>query len=173
MRETVIYNSKAYDTAFDPRDENLGFAFVAPLIAAAPGIFQSVMSLFGGGRKAQFQGLAEIQQAGNEAVEAMEKIMSGLNSGQMSPAQAVSESQKIIKQFNDPTIVYPAKKGKDAEARTGFISQLNQLGQQIQAKAAAMPAGGSLAGGSLAGISTNTLLMVGVGAALFFALKKD
>lgn len=172
MHETAIYNSDYYNASYDPYDENLGFAFVAPLIAAAPSIFQSIMGLFGGGRKAQYQGLAEITQAGNQAVDAMKQIMAGLNSGQMAPAQAVSEAQKIIKQFNDPTIVYPAKKGNDAAARNDFISQLNTLGQQIQAKAASMPAGGSMAGGSVAGISTNTLLIVGVGAALLFALKK-
>ena len=166
MKETAIYNPDYYNASYDPHDENLGVAFVAPLIAAAPGIFQSIMGLFGG-RKAQFQGLAEINAAGQQATEAMNQIMAGLSSGQMAPSQAVSEAQKIVAQFNDPSIVYPAKKGNDAAARTQFISQLNVLLSQIQAKAAAMPSGGSTAG-----ISGSTLLLIGGGLLAFMVLKK-
>ena len=172
MHTTQIYNEDFFNANFDPQDENLGLApIVAPLIAAAPGIFQSIMGLFGGGRKAQFQGLAEINAAGQQATQAMQQIMAGLQSGQMSPAQAVSEAQKIVAQFNDPSIVYPAQKGDDAAARNQFISQLNAALQQIQAKAASMPAGGGAAG-SIAGFSTNTLLLVGGGVLLFTMLKK-
>lgn len=175
MSETRIYNSEYFNGSYDPlgdHDENLGLAPLAgALIAAAPGIFQSVMGLFGGGRKAQFQGLAEINAAGQQATQAMQQIMAGLSSGQMSPAQAVSEAQKIVQQFNDPSIVYPAKKGNDAAARNQYISQLNGLLQQIQAKAASMPAG-SGAAGSIGGISANTLLLVGGGLLVFSMLKK-
>ena len=71
MNQPAIYNPDYYNASFDPHDENLGVAFVAPLIAAAPSIFQTVMGLFGGGRKAQFQGLAEINAAGQQATQAI------------------------------------------------------------------------------------------------------
>lgn len=174
MHETAIYNSDYYNASYDPYDDTLGFAFLAPLIGAAPGIFSSIASLFGGGRKAQFQGLAEIQQAGQQAVGAMEQIKAALASGQMSPQQAVAEAQKIVQQFNDPSIVYPAKKGKDADARNNFIAQLGQLAQQIQAAAAAMPAANAASGGdSIAGISTNTLLLIAGGIAAVMLLKQQ
>ncbi|MCW5956502.1 MAG: hypothetical protein KIT61_07940 [Pyrinomonadaceae bacterium] len=163
MNPRLVYDNSFFDGT---DDDTLGFAFVAPLIAAAPGIFQSIMGLFGGGRKAQYQGLAEIQQAGQQAVSAMEQILSGLRSRQMSPAQAVQESQKILGQFNDPSIVYPAKKGKDAEARNQFLSQLSALDSQIKA-AAASASSGSNAGG----ISTNTLLLAGLGIGALYLLK--
>ena len=173
MHTTQIYNEDFFNANFDPQDENLGLApFVIPLITAAPSMLQSVLGIFGiGQRKAQFQGLAEINAAGQQATQAMQQIMAGLQSGQMSPAQAVSEAQKIVAQFNDPSIVYPAQKGDDAAARNQFISQLNAALQQIQAKAASMPAGGGAAG-SIAGFSTNTLLLVGGGVLLFTMLKK-
>ena len=167
MHTTRIYNEDFYNANFDPRDETMGVAFVAPLIGAAPGIFQSIMGLFGGGRKAQFQGLAEIQNAGNQAVQSMQQILAGLQSGQMAPAQANSEAQKIVAQFNDPSIVYPAKKGKDAEARNQFMSQLNSLLQQIQAKAASMPAAGASGG-----LSGSSLILLGGGLLAFMMLKK-
>ena len=167
MNQTAIYNPDYYNASFDPQDENLGVAFVAPLIAAAPSIFQTVMGLFGGGRKAQFQGLAEINAAGQQATQAMQQILAGLNSGQISPAQAVSEAQKIVAQFNDPSIVYPAKKGDDAAARNQYISQLNSMQQQIQAKAASMPASNS--GG---GISGSSLLLIGGGLLAFMLIRK-
>jgi hypothetical protein len=168
MHTTRIYNEDFYNANFDPRDETMGVAFVAPLIAAAPGIFQSVMGIFGGGRKAQFQGLAEIQNAGNQAVQSLQQILAGLQSGQMAPGQAVSEAQRIVQQFNDPAVVYPAKKGKDAEARNQYISQLNALLQQIQAKAASMPSGGGAAGG----LSGGTLILLGGGILAVMMLKK-
>ena len=168
METTQIYNEDFYNASIDPHDENLGLAPLAgALIAAAPGIFQSVMGLFGGGRKAQFQGLAEINAAGQQATQAMQQILAGLSSGQMSAAQAVSEAQKIVAQFNDPSIVYPAKKGDDAAARNQFISQLNSMLQQIQAKAATMPANGSVSGSSL-----TPFLLIGGGLLAFMALKK-
>ena len=167
MHQTQIHNPDYYNANYNPHDGNMGVAFLAPLIGAAPGIFQSIMGLFGGGRKAQFQGLAEIQQAGQQAVDAMNQILAGLNSGQMSPAQAGSEAQKIVGQFNDPAIVYPAKKGKDAEARNQIISQLNQMLQQVNAKAASMPSGSSIGG-----ISSGTLLLIGGGLFAVMMLKK-
>ena len=167
MNQTAIYNPDYYDASFDPHDENLGLAPLAgALIGAAPGIFQSIMGLFGGGRKAQFQGLAEINAAGQQATQAMQQILTGLSSGQMAPAQAVSEAQKIVQQFNDPSIVYPAKKGDDAAARTQYISQLNGLLQQIQTKASSMPASSSVGG-----ISGSSLLLIGGGLLAFMVLK--
>jgi len=163
MNPRLVYDNSFFDGT---DDQTLGFAFVAPLIAAAPGIFQSIMGLFGGGRKAQYQGLAEIQQAGQQAVSAMEQILSGLRSRQMSPAQAVQESQRILGQFNDPSIVYRAKKGKDAEARNQFLSQLSALDSQIKA-AAASASSGSNAGG----ISTNTLMLADLGIGALYLLK--
>lgn len=176
MSETRIYNSEYFNGSYDPfdgNDENLGLApFVIPLITAAPSMLQSVLGIFGvGQRKAQFQGLAEINAAGQQATQAMQQILAGVSSGQMSPSQAVSEAQKIVQQFNDPSIVYPAKKGDDAAARNQYISQLNVALQQIQGKAASMPAGGGAAG-SIGGISTNTLLLVGGGLLMFSMLKK-
>lgn len=155
------------------RSGGQSFGFIPALIGAAPGIFSTVMGLFNK-RKAQYQGLAEINAAGSQAVQAMQQILAGLQSGQMSPQQAVSEAQRIVQQFNDPSVVYPAKKGNDAAARNNFIQQLNQLLQQVQTAAAQVtqasraagidPATGRpIPGGSGDGISSTTLLLVGGG----------
>ncbi|MEO5858745.1 MAG: hypothetical protein ABIR33_07335 [Pyrinomonadaceae bacterium] len=174
MNRPLVYRDDYFNTTLrGDGDDTLGFAFLAPLIGAAPGIFQSIVGLFGGGRKAQFQGLAEINTAGQQATAAMDQIKAALTSGQMSPGQAVSEAQKIVRSFNDPTIVYPASKGADAAARTQFIASLSQSLQQIQAAAASVPAAQANASGSdLGGISTNTLLLVGGGLLAVFILKK-
>lgn len=173
MNRAHVYNPDYFNTSLrGVDDQTLGFAFLAPLIGAAPGIFQSIVGLFGGGRKAQFQGLAEINTAGQQATAAMDQIKAALASGQMQPAQAVSEAQKIVAQFNDPKIVYPASKGADAAARNQFIAALNQSLTQIQSLAASAPAAQANGSGSIGGISTNTLLLVGGGLLAVFMLKK-
>jgi hypothetical protein len=174
MSYPIVYNSDFYNTSLRGVDDetmgDFGASAGLALIGAAPGIFQSIMSLFGGGRKAQFQGLAEINAAGQQATQAMDGIKAALSSGQMAPAQAVAEAQKIVHQFNDPKIVYPAKKGDDAAARNNFIASLNQSLQQIQTLAANAPANNANA---LGGISTNTLLLVGVGLLAVMMLSKN
>lgn len=174
--QPVVYNPEYFNTTLNgDGDDTLGFAWGA-LIGAAPGIFQSIMGLFGQGRKAQFQGLAEINQAGSQATAAMDQIKAGLQSGTMQPAQAVAEAQKIVQQFNDPKIVYPAKKGDDAAARNNFIASLNQSLQQIQTMAANAPAAAqaNAAGGdALGGISTNTLLLAGGLFAVFMLTRNN
>lgn len=174
--QPVIYNSEFFNTTLRGVDDetmgDFGASAGLALIGAAPSIFNSIMSLFGGRRKAQFQGLAEINQAGQQATQAMDQIKASLAAGQMAPAQAVAEAQKIVQQFNDPKIVYPAKKGDDAAARNQFITSLNQSLQQIQAMAANAPAAyGS--GDLLGGISTNTLLLVGSGLFAVFMLSRN
>ncbi|MDI1241215.1 MAG: hypothetical protein PSX80_04765 [bacterium] len=175
MNRPLVYRDDYFNTTLrGDGDDTMGLApLVIPLISAAPQIFQSILGLFGGGRKAQFQGLAEINTAGQQATQAMDQIKAALASGQMSPGQAVSEAQKIVQSFNDPKIVYPASKGQDAAARTQFIAALNSALQQIQALAAAAPTKASGAAGDvLGGISTNTLLVVGGGLLAVLMLKK-
>lgn len=175
MNERLVYHSSYFDGR-QSGDDTMGFAFLIPLISAAPSIFSSIASLFGGGRKAQCQGLQEINTCGQQAVTSMQQILAGIKSGQVPPNQAVQQAQDIVSKFNDPTIVYPAKKGNDAAARTQFISQLNDLLQQVQAAAASVPAVQTDAAGNPiapGGISTSTLLIVGGGILLLSMLNKD
>lgn len=178
MNQPLVYNDDYFNTTLESvDDETMGLAFLAPLIGAAPSIFSSIMGIFGGGRKAQFQGLAEINNAGSQATQAMDQIKAGLSSGQMSPQEAVQAAQKIVTDFNNPQIVYPASKGQDAAARTNFIASLNQSLQQIQSMAAKVAQNaqanasgvGGLSGG---GMSNNTtLLLVGGGLLAVLLLK--
>jgi hypothetical protein len=168
---SIVYNRKYFETTrYDEDDDTFGI--VGALIAAGPSIFSTVAGLFGGGRKAQCQGLQEIQNCGQQAVQAMNQLLASVTAGAIDPQQAVNEASRIVTQFNDPSIVYPAKKGKDATARQQFIEQLAGLQQQVQQAAAARTAanqqslqsssGGGVFGG-LGGISGSTLVVVGGG----------
>ena len=168
MNPVLISDQDFFNTSLrGTGDDTMGFAQLI-------GMIPSIISLFGGGRKAQFQGLAEINTAGSQATQAMQQILTALQSGQMSPAQAVAEAQKINATFNDPAVVYPAQKGNDAAARTQFVAQLGQALQQIQAAAAAKAASApnNAATGGVGGISANTLILIGGGLAALMFLKK-
>ena len=179
MNPAFVGDQEFFNTTLRPAesDDTMGIAPLAlALIGAAPSIFQSVMGIFGGGRKAQYQGLAEINAAGQQATQTMQQILSALNGGQMSPSAAVANASKVVQDFNNPQIVYPASKGQDAAARTQFIAMLNQAMQQVQALAASKAAaqsGSPAAGGSVGGISTNTLILVGGGLAALMYFKKS
>jgi len=172
-----VYDEKFYNVT---DDETLGFAFIPALIGAAPGIFQTVMGLFGGGQSAQFQGLAGINNGGQQLMQALNQIKSGLASGQINPQQAVSEAQRIAGTLNDPTIFYPAKKGNDAAALQQFKQQAAAAVQEIQAMASqAAAAAAARAGidpvtgqptGGLGGISATTLLLVAGGLGAVYML---
>lgn len=169
----IIYNSRWFDTALEGTDDET-FGVVGALISAAPGIFSAIAGLFGGGRKAQCQGSAEIQSCGQQAITAMNQILQGLAAGQMSPDQAVAEASRIVGQFNDPSIVYPAKKGNDAAIRQQFIQQLSALQQQVQQAAATAAAQSPQQQNNILsnGISPNTFLLLGGGLAALFLLRR-
>lgn len=174
MTQTV-YNPRWFDTALDGTDDDT-LGIIGALIGAAPGIFSSIAGLFGGGRKAQCQGLAEIQACGQQAVAAMNQLLQGVTSGQIAPDQAISEASRIVSQFNDPSVVYPAKKGKDAEARNQFISQLQTLQQQIQQAAASVAAATKTnvqQTTSVTGTSGSLLLIGGGVLAAILLLRRD
>lgn len=176
-----VYDEKFFNPAGDFRrgDETTGF--IAPLIIAAPAIFQTVMGLFNK-QTAQFQGLAGIQSGGQQLLQALSQIKSGLQSGQMSPQDAVSEAQRIAGTLSDPKIFYPAKKGKDAAeltqikaAAAAAVSEIQTLASQIaQAQQAAgidprtgrpLPSSG--------GLSTTTLMLVGGGLLGVYFMTKE
>lgn len=161
---TLVYNKNYFSTSLAGSDDDT-LGIVGALIGAAPGIFSAVAGLFGGGRKAQCQGSAEIQSCGQQAVAAMNQLLTGLNSGTIDPQQAVSEAARIVGQFNDPSIVYPAKKGNDAAIRQQFIEQLTALQQQIQAAAsnAASQRATAVTVNSQSSNISSTLLLVGGG----------
>lgn len=179
----LVYDEKFFDgTAIYRGDDTTGF--VPAIIAAAPGIIGVISGLFGGGQKAQCQGLAGINACGQQAVQSMQQILAGLQNGQIQPQQAVSNAQQIVNDFNNPSIVYPAKKGNDAAARQQFIVQLGQLNQQVQAIASQITAQQQQAaasgqtidpvtGQATGGISTNTLLLVGGGLVAIFLLTSQ
>jgi hypothetical protein len=166
-----VYDETFFIPAGDFRRDDETIGFIGPLIAAAPSIFSTVMGLFGNKQTAQFQGLAGIQSGGQQLIQTLNQIKTNLQSGQMAPAQAVSEAQRIASTLQDPTIFYPAKKGNDAAALTQFKAQAAAMVQEIQSLAAAMAQAQQAAGIdpatgrplSNAGISTNTLLIAALG----------
>jgi hypothetical protein len=170
---TRVYNTHYFETSIEGTDDDT-LGIVGSLIAAAPGIFSSIAGLFGG-RKAQCQGSREIQACGQQAVEAMNQLLSGLASGIISPQQATAEASKIVSQFNDPSIVYPAKKGDDAAIRQQFIQQLANLQQKVQqAAAAGLQTQENKFYGQTSGINSGALLLVGGGlAAILLLTRRD
>ncbi len=167
------------DSYFDvSRDEGMGW--VGSAIGAGTSILGPLIGkLFapcGGANVAC--GLQGITSFGNQAIQTLQQILQMVSSNppMVSPQEAISNAQRIAAALSDGTVVYQAKKGKDAAALTQFKSQAAQLVQQITAAATAKQAqlqqqAASPLGGSGGGI-TSTAFMIGGGLMLLLLLRR-
>lgn len=148
---------------FNAGDETLGFAFIPALIGASPGIFSAIAGLFGGRRSEQFRGLREINNGGQQLMQALQQLLAAVSAGQIDPAYAVSEASRLASMLSDPAIFYQAQRGDDAAALRNFKAQAAQLVQQIQAAAAsrtaAVTSAAAASAGGAAGVSSSVLLI--------------
>lgn len=146
-------------------------------------------SLFGSGGSSSgalpFRGSDAINACGQQAIQAMTQILQMLQARQISPADAVSNADRINSMLSNPSVFYQAQHGDDAAALRNFKSHAANLFSQIQSLAAsisvvasggsATPAGSpSVANTTPAGVSrvdNSTLLLVG-GGLLFLLLLK-
>lgn len=176
-----VHDLRYFDESPDANDETLGW------IGAAVGAGTSILSgLLGGlfapcGGKNVACGLQGITSFGNQAITTLGQIKQLMLSGQVSPAEAVSNAQRIAGALSDGNVVYQAKKGKDAAALAQFKEQANAavneliaLGPQVQKQqaeqaAAIAESGGPSGGGS--GISSTMLLLIGGGLALYLLMQ--
>ncbi len=157
------------------KDGEMGF--VGALIGAAPGIFGSIMGLFGGAGKASGlpYGLEGITAYGNQVMQQLQNIDAMLP--QLPPeqlGQAVQQAQALAASLS--THVYQAKKGKDAAALNNFKQQAAALVSQISARAQQLAAERqqqSSLGGSLGGIPILYLVLgiAGLGG-LYFLMRR-
>lgn len=160
-------------TFFD--DETLGSIWgevLGQVGAAGVGLLPQLFGGGGGSSSGQAKGLQAITAFGQQAIQTLGQILQGVQSGQLSPADGVSNAQRIVNALSDPAFVYQAQRGKDADALAAAKQQANELLSQIQALASAVPAnaqGGVAASpngpssGGFGGVSTSTLLLLGGG----------
>lgn len=174
------------DPRFFDNPEDRGMGWVGAVIGAGSSILGPLIGkLFapcGGANVAC--GLQGITSFGNQAIQTLQQIKGMLqtNPPQVSPQDAISNSQRIAAALSDGTVVYQAKKGKDAAALVQFKSQANALVAEItalgaevtaalNAQAEAKAAASASPLGSLSSI--NPLLLVGGGIVAIMLLKKQ
>lgn len=175
--QTAIYEKGFFDAGTGTLEGFWGDLLgqgVAAGVSLLPKLFGG-----GGGANGQAKGLQAITAFGQQAIQTLNQILQGLTSGQLSPADAVSNAQRITSALSDPAYVYQAQRGKDAEALAGFKQQAGQMLTQIQALASSatvdpktgMPQGSASANAN-AGVDTSTLLLIGGGLAVLLLLLR-
>ena len=170
--QSVIYDQNFFNT--DGTLSGFWGDVVGQVGAAGVSLLPSLFGGGGGASSGQAKGLQAITAFGQQAIQTLTQIMQGLTSGQLSPADAVSNAQRIVAALSDPQYVYQAQRGKDADALNAFKQQAGQMLSQIQAAASAvrvdpktgspsLPNAGPAVGQSGGGIDSGTLLLLGGG----------
>jgi len=165
---------KVYDQRYFDDDGSLTgiWDFLGQVGAAGVQLLPSLFGSGGGGSGGQAKGLQAITAFGQQAIQTLQQIMQGLQSGQLSPGDAVSNAERISSALSDPQYVYQAQRGKDAEALAGFKQQASQMVEQIKAAAStvATATNPNAAGNNASpnatnnkGIDTSTMLLLGGG----------
>jgi hypothetical protein len=174
-RPTQVLNPRFFDN--HQGDEGMGW--VGAVVGAGSSILGPLIGkLFapcGGANVAC--GLQGITSFGNNAISTLQQILQMVTSNppMVSPQDAISNAQRIASALGDGTIIYQAKKGKDAAALAQFKTQANALVQEITAAATQAQAAlqAKAAPVSMGGTSVNpTVLMLGGAAVLLMVLKR-
>lgn len=163
---------------FENSDDGLGW--VGAAIGAGSSLLPMITGLFSGCKPGQACGLAGINGFGQQAISTLDQIAQMLQMRMIAPAQAMSEANRVANSLSDSSLVYQAKKGKDAAALAGFKQQAAAKVQQITALAGqrqqAITSGGSAgpAGGLgvISGGGSSLLLLGGLGLVALLALRK-
>lgn len=172
-------------------DDDLGDVWNAVGAVGASAV-QLLPQLFGGGGSSAggpARGLAAIQAVVQQAISSLTQLLQQAQSGQIAPAAAVSEAQRIAGALSNPQYVYQAQRGNDAAALNQGKQQAAAIVAQIQALAGNTTASGTTspvttsAGGTAANTpasapassgfaaDNSTLLLLGGGLALILLLK--
>lgn len=185
FRMEAIFDQRYFDVRTD--DGTLGDIWnaVGAIGASAVNLLPGLLS-GGSSSGGPAKGLAAIQAAVNQALSSLNQILQRVTTGQMAPAAAASEAQRIANALGDPQYVYQAQRGNDAAALNAGKSQAAAIVAKIQAAAGAlpivntagtaptMPMPGQTAtpnGNDADGIDTTTLLIVAGMLAALLILK--
>lgn len=164
--QRLVYN----EAFFNSEPEELGW--ISAAIAAGASILPS---LFGGRQSAQYQGLAGINQAGQQAIGSLQQLLQLVTSGQIPAAQAASEASRIAGILNDPAVVYQARRGQDAAALQNFKQQAATLVEQIQfasaSRSAADPGVPTMGYTQPSGFDPKTVMLIGGGLLALMLLR--
>lgn len=137
--------SKVYhENYFDQQGDTLADIWSAVGSIGAAGV-SLLPSLFGGGGSAAggpARGLAAINAFGSQAIQTLNQILSQLNGRQLSPADAITNAERIVAALSNPAMVYQAQRGNDADALRNFKAQANAILERIRA-AAGIPIAGN------------------------------
>ena len=161
---------------------------VGAIGAAATQVTLPLLLGSGGGSSGPARGSAAVAAYCRQAIDTLNQILTSMQAGQLSRADAVSNATRIVSSLSDSNYVYQAQHGDDANILRTAKSQAGELLRQIQALAGSgqtSPAGpipNETSAGNVstvasaptpivAGIDNSTLLLVGGGLALLLLLK--
>lgn len=147
-------------------------------------VWQQISQQFGGGGggSGQARGLQAITQRTNEILAAMESLKSQI--GQRPYQEITSAAQQAVAALSNHSVIYQAKKDKDAEVLANAKRRANQILQEIVAIAGSVTgniqnqtgqiitSGGGAVTGGLDFLGNNPILYVAGGALIAYLLFK-
>lgn len=179
MNGPLVYNDEYFNTTLHGvDDETMGFA--SALISLGGSLLGPLMGLFAPCKGQNVAcGLEGITAAVNTVKQKLGEIKAAISGGQV-PAEALGQVVQQAEQFanalSDPSMVWQAKKGKDAAALAQGKTDAAALVAEIKTAASAAAQNSSQSaglGGALGGISPTTLLLIGGGVFAVMMLRKD
>lgn len=188
FQELYIANRQTDTAKFGGLFDNIIKAINTGVAGAQAGgnLWNQIQGLFGGGGSsagAPARGLEAITQRTGEIIAGLRQLQASI--GQIPYEQIYQSAQQLVSALSNPSVIYQAKKGKDAKVLADAKTQANQILQQIAASSGSVggnvvnqagqviTSGGGAITGGLDFLGNNPLIyVVGGGLIAYLLLRK-